>query len=341
MRRNILVTGATGKQGLALIKALLPTTETSSPVGEIQAEQHTYHIYALTRNITSPAAQHLSSSSQNLTVVEGNLDQPDSIRKLFNDAKGDGGIWGVFAVLAFPGLGAEADGEERQGKMLADIALEFNVGCFVYSSAGRSGPEYEDRLTLSRLAKRNVERYCVELGERGLKWTILRPGFFVENFGGFIGRITASVLKSGLDADTTVGLIATEDIGNVAASVFRDHEKYRSKFLLVIAEFVTMDQMYASYQRAKGKPMPSIPWVFGKLLLKFNKATQELMEDIKGSHHARTSGQYPSSVAERELALEAYKMKSYEEWLAAGKDGKENQPGWNQVSLAKLLTGKQ
>ncbi|KAL2073586.1 hypothetical protein VTL71DRAFT_10912 [Oculimacula yallundae] len=352
MRRNILVTGATGKQGQALIKALLqpPSDSNSGPGsgdarGETAAqpdlESHTYHIYALTRNTTSPASKHLASlSSENLTLVQGDLDISSSIREIFTKAKDDsavGGIWGVFAVLAYPGLGAEADGEEYQGKMLADLALEFGVECFVYSSVGRSGPEYEAELTLDRRAKRNVENH-VRL--RGLGWTILRPGFFMENFGGFIGSITSTVLKSGLNAGTTVGLIASEDVGNVAAAVFRDHEKYRSKILLVIAEYVTMNQMYASYQQAKGKPMPSVPGMFGKLLLKFNKATQELIEDIKVNHHARTTGQYPTSKEERNLAMQAYRMKSYEEWLVAGKDGKDNQAGWNQVSLTSLVTGK-
>ena len=38
---------------------------------------------------------------------------------------------------------------------------------------------------------------------------ILRPGFFMENFDGFIGSITTAVLKAGLDASTTNGLIVS------------------------------------------------------------------------------------------------------------------------------------
>src|ERR1700730_816904 len=106
-RRNILVTGATGKQGTALIQAL---TRPSSP-----DDTHQYHIYALTRKASSSNAQGLSKD-KDVTVVEGDLDVPESISKIFEDAKGNGGIWGVYAVLAYPGLGAPADGEERQGK---------------------------------------------------------------------------------------------------------------------------------------------------------------------------------------------------------------------------------
>lgn len=110
-RLNILVSGATGKQGSALIRALLhPSILNASHAA------HQYHIYALTRKASSPNAQRLSNV-KDVTVVEGDLDAPESISKIFQDAKSNGGIWGVFAVLAFPGWVASADGEERQGKV--------------------------------------------------------------------------------------------------------------------------------------------------------------------------------------------------------------------------------
>jgi NAD(P)-dependent dehydrogenase (short-subunit alcohol dehydrogenase family) len=106
MRRNILVTGATGKQGAGFIRALL-----QSPTDD------QYFVYAVTRHDTSPSAQHIAEIGENVLVVKGDLDTPESISKIFDDAKSEGGIWGVFAVLAFPGLGADASGEEAQGKV--------------------------------------------------------------------------------------------------------------------------------------------------------------------------------------------------------------------------------
>lgn len=102
--RQILVTGATGRQGKALISAL--RTKEDNP----------FHILALTRNASSPAAEALRLE-RHVTVIEGNLDSTESIRNVFEDAKAEGGVWGVFVVLAFPGLGARADGEEWQGKV--------------------------------------------------------------------------------------------------------------------------------------------------------------------------------------------------------------------------------
>lgn len=125
--RTILVVGATGKQGRAFIDSALSS---STDV----------HILALTRNTASPSAKPLVSASketERIKVVQADLDKPDTVRKVFEDAKrakseneeGVNGIWGVFVVLAFPGLGADASGEEKQGKVRQPdcIAFQFEM----------------------------------------------------------------------------------------------------------------------------------------------------------------------------------------------------------------------
>lgn len=113
--RNILVVGATGLQGRAFIEAsLLDAASEDSKAGQMR-------ILAMTRSAGSAAARTLASTyasqSERMTLVEADLDKPDSVRKVFQDAQGHGGLWGVFLVLAFPGLGADATGEEKQGKV--------------------------------------------------------------------------------------------------------------------------------------------------------------------------------------------------------------------------------
>lgn len=101
MARKILITGATGNQGRALITAL------QSPTPE-------FEILALTRNASSSSAASLKAYP-NVRIVEGDLDKPETIRKVFEDEGGKGGVWGVFVVLAFPGMKANPEPEERQG----------------------------------------------------------------------------------------------------------------------------------------------------------------------------------------------------------------------------------
>lgn len=116
MTRKILVTGATGQQGRSLIAALRPREGTDTA-----AE---YRVLALTRNTTSPTAKRLAEE-KHVTVVQGDLNSRASLNHVFEEAKEDGstGIWGVFMVLAFPGLGKNADAEEAQGKVSMGLSL--------------------------------------------------------------------------------------------------------------------------------------------------------------------------------------------------------------------------
>lgn len=55
--------------------------------------------------------------------------------------------------------------------MLVDLALEFSVDALVYSSTIPPGRDLDDAYDASHRAKREIELYCKELGERGLNWT--------------------------------------------------------------------------------------------------------------------------------------------------------------------------
>ncbi|KAE9407574.1 NAD(P)-binding protein [Gymnopus androsaceus JB14] len=339
-RKLILVTGATGRQGKALINALSlnpPAREGSSAES---SDSENFHFLALTRKASSPSANFLASQSR-VTVVEGNMDSIPSIRKIFEDAKSQGGIWGVFCVLAFPGLGANADGEEAQGMLVADLALEFGVTSFVFSSVERGGERDDDKAVLDRLAKVKIEQHIRELGNKGLPWTILRPGFFMENYEGTIGSITVSVLKAGLQPTTTIQLIAVDDIGYVAAGVFTDPKSFHHQILSVIGERCTMKEQEESYKRATGRSIPAVPSFIARMLISINGHTKGLIADIERVHQIQEEGAAPNHDAQIAAARKAYPaLRNFETW-AQGKRVSDRQKGWNNVSIGKLATGKQ
>lgn len=113
--KTVLIVGATGRQGRAVVSALFLNTN--------------FRILALTRNPNSASSKALlvrrwtiEPVEALLELVQGDLDKPDTIRKIF-EAEGDkGAIAAVFVALAFPGLGANADGEQRQG--IVSFALD-------------------------------------------------------------------------------------------------------------------------------------------------------------------------------------------------------------------------
>ncbi|KAK1233511.1 hypothetical protein PQX77_003322 [Marasmius sp. AFHP31] len=319
-KRTIFVTGSTGRQGRAFVEAV-----TSS-------ENDDFHILALTRDSKGQKARDtISRYSSHVTVVQGDLDKPDSIRRIFEAQKKAGqDIWGVFCVLAFPGLGVKATGEEKQGKMVADLSLEFNVSHFVFSSVERGGEDADEIMMDDRLAKIRIEKHVKELGTKGLKWTIVRPGFFMENYEGFLGAITFGVLKAGLKPTTTIELIAVDDIGYISYGIFKDSSLYGGQILVAIGETVTIVQHEEAHQKATGgRPMSSIPLFLARLLISLNGETKRLIAEMERAHTFWTS-QPPDADCWRQVAAAKRahpNIKSFEEWcLSAHKREREMTP---------------
>ena len=163
-QKNLLITGATGKQGGATISALLA----GSP--------DTFHILALTRNPSSPRAKSLIALSPNVSVLKGDLsDCPAVFRRASRP------IWGVFSVQLpdFQQKGPQGT-EEKQGKALVDAAVANGVQHFVYASVERGGPERSetDPTDVPHFAsKYAIEQHLkVQAAEstQRMSWTILR-----------------------------------------------------------------------------------------------------------------------------------------------------------------------
>ena len=109
--RRVLVTGATGRQGGAVVRHMLPKG---------------WRLRALTRNPQSHAAQSLASWG--VELVQGDMDDTTSL------ARAATGLYGIYSVQDFWAVGAKR--EVQQGKNVADAAKKAGVKHFVYSSVG-------------------------------------------------------------------------------------------------------------------------------------------------------------------------------------------------------------
>ena len=85
MSRTIIITGATGNQGGAVLDSL------------VQNNDSNFKLLALTRNANSPGTQRLQAKSKSVQVLQGDMNQPD---QMFSDAEKLTGqtVWGVFMV---------------------------------------------------------------------------------------------------------------------------------------------------------------------------------------------------------------------------------------------------
>lgn len=87
MTITLLITGATGKQGSAVINNLI-------------AQDADVEILAVTRNVQSQSARSLADKSPKIKLVEGNLDDPEELFRVARE-KSSGPVYGVFSVQVY------------------------------------------------------------------------------------------------------------------------------------------------------------------------------------------------------------------------------------------------
>src|SRR5713226_5071662 len=239
---TVLVTGATGRQGGAVIRHMLPKG---------------WKLRALTRNSSSHAAQELAR--QGVEVVQGDLEDVASLERASR------GVYGIFSVQDFWTVGAKR--EVQQGKNLADAAKKAGVQHFVYSSAG--GAERNTGITHWE-SKWEIEKHIRKLA---LPATILRPAAFMETY--HILEVEVGILKGKLTdpirGDKPYQTIATDDIGAFAALAFERPKDFIGLELEIAGSDLTNPQAAQVFSRVLGKrvkfqklPMPMVRLVLGK-----------------------------------------------------------------------------
>ncbi|KAI4871163.1 NAD(P)-binding protein [Hypoxylon rubiginosum] len=247
MSRAVLITGATGKQGGAVIKALLKANAD-------------FEILALTRDAQSASAQRLLKQSPKIKLVTGNLDATENIFSKAKEAT-KAPIWGVFSVQQAIGGSASSQTEEVQGKALIDSSLNNGVKHFVYSSVDRGGAKSDDSPTEVPhfISKHNIEKHLYEKTSGGeMSWTILRPVAFFENLvPGFMGKVFSTSWKITLAKDRKLQLVATSDIGFFAAQALLKPDEYRNKKLSLAGDELTYEQFATIFKQKTGDSMPT------------------------------------------------------------------------------------
>ncbi|CVK94821.1 related to nucleoside-diphosphate-sugar epimerases [Fusarium mangiferae] len=299
MSRNILVTGATGKQGGAVVQALLNRYPSK------------FTILAVTRNAQSPTALRLAQKSSSVKVVEGDLDNVSSLFKA-TEKVASGPIWGVFSVQAVVGNGATSETELRQGKGLIDESIKHNVRQFVYSSVDRGGNDYSwnNPTNIPHFQVKNqIEKYLRDQtanGKNSMGWTILRPVIFFDNIApGFEAKVFMTSYRDVMK-DKPLQWIATSDIGVFAAEVFNDHERFAKKAIGIAGEELTFSDMNLVFKQVTGHGIGTTFRVLGKALKAGVKEVGTMLDCFKAEGYN----------ADIQLAKSIHpNVKGFREWL--------------------------
>lgn len=253
--RPILVYGATGRQGRAVVQSLLSRGQA---------------VRALVRD----EARADSLSKAGVEIAVGDFTKPSTLEAATE------GVDSVFLVLP---LECSKDLAVAYGRTAIDAAKNAGVGHIVFSSGGPM-PTEATRVALIE-SKRDVERYLLQ---SGIPNTLLRPAPFMDNFAApWSATLIAQhgVVAQSMPADLKVSYIAVDDIGALAAEAFNHPELGGSAFNIGGPEALSGKQVAERFTRILGRPVSyqSVP------LEEFEKETNAQMGAPWGTELAKLS----------------------------------------------------
>jgi len=224
----ILVTGATGKQGGAALRHL---------------RARGFPVRVLTRDPEKAEVRGLGG--EGVEVVRGDLTDPDSVRHAMD------GVWGAYSVQA-----SHTGHEVQEGKLMADMALRYDLSHFVYSSVGSADrntgiPHFE--------TKYEIENHIRQLG---IRYTIIRPVFFMENWLWMKDSLHNGVLAQPLSPERKLQMIAVDDIGAFVALAFEHPDHWRNRAFDLAGDEKSMNDLTAEFGRKLGREVRyvQVPW---------------------------------------------------------------------------------
>ncbi|WP_226005884.1 NmrA/HSCARG family protein [Natrinema salinisoli] len=195
---SVLVTGATGNQGGAVVAHLL----------ESDAD---FDVYGLTRDASGDRARELAE--QGVTMVEGDMNDKESLAPHVAD------VDAVFAVTNFWTQGYDA--QVQQGKNVAEVAAEEGVDQFVLSGVGSHErdtgiPHFDSAWEIDQHAQ-----------GLDLPLTVLQPVFFFQNFEAFAEDVVEDgQIALPLEEGVSLQMIDVDDVGRAAAVAFEHPDEF-------------------------------------------------------------------------------------------------------------------
>jgi uncharacterized protein YbjT (DUF2867 family) len=218
----VVVTGATGQQGGAVVRTLL---------------ERGHAVRAVTRDLDSAKAGALAKAGA--TLVRASLEDTTALTKALE------GATSLFAVTTPFEKGPEA--EVQQGISAADAAKAAGVH-LVFNSVGsanrQTGVPHFD-------SKYEVEKHIARIGVRA---TVLAPVYFMENL--YFGReqLAKGVYATALPPTRRLAQIAVADIGAVAVRLLEDPGRFAGKRFDLGGDELTGNDVVAILSRVTGRP---------------------------------------------------------------------------------------
>jgi len=218
----VVVTGATGQQGGAVVKSLL---------------ERGHEVRAVTRGTDVGKTRELTNAG--VTVVRASLEDTAALTKALE------GATSLFAMTTPFGGGTQA--ETRQGVSAANAAKAAGVH-LVFTSVGsanrRTGVPHFD-------SKGEVEEHIAKIGVRA---TILAPVYFMENLYFGKAQLAKGVYATPLPPARRLAQVAVADIGAVAVRLLEDPGRFAGKRFDLAGDDLAGNEVVAILSRVTGRP---------------------------------------------------------------------------------------
>ncbi|CAF1294346.1 unnamed protein product [Didymodactylos carnosus] len=243
----IVVCGATGAQGGAVVRALVETGK--------------YKIRCLTRDPSSSKSQRLQQefgSSADIELIKCDLQKRDDVRQAFQ------GVWAIFALTDFWANPTKPELEIDSGRLMADVAAEnlsstyspyFIYSCLENVEQGSGGKISSCHHFTNKAKIRDYIREC----HPNLKTIYVEPAFYIQNWQSPLTGMTQRSSDGTIEfllpltkADTIVHQIDITDFGKIVAAILEDPEKLVNKEICACGEAIKFKDIARVFTQVTG-----------------------------------------------------------------------------------------
>jgi uncharacterized protein YbjT (DUF2867 family) len=286
---RVLVTGATGMQGGAVVQALLRAG---------------HPVTALVRNPSSAPAQALAGHGVALTT--GDLEDVASL-----EAAGSGHD-AVFSVQLAGVDPADPGAERRQADNIATAARRAGITHLLHTSVSSTGwrshhPEVEDSdppmsdpLMKEYWNQKEAAEDVVRHSDLD-RWTIFKPAFYMENFipprqGYMFPDLPAGKVVTASNPQTVLALICADDFGAAVAAAVAEPDRFHEAEVELAGDALTFPQMAGILSEATGREIVADIISVGERTQRYGSPTAfgDVWDDLVGyparPHHAAAWG---------------------------------------------------
>ncbi|KAF2172915.1 hypothetical protein M409DRAFT_49426 [Zasmidium cellare ATCC 36951] len=308
VKKILTIFGATGKQGGSVIDVVLAHPELAAK----------YDLRGISRDPSSGKSKALASKG--VEVVQGELDDLESLKKAVK------GSYGVFGVTDFWSI-LDKQREIRQGKNIFDAAKAENVHHFVFSSL-----PYAEKLTKGELkhvdhfdSKAQVAEYA-EANKGDMISSYVMPAMFIDFAKTMVNVVEGKpTLAMPFPSDDIAWPLIEprRDLGKYVLAVFEAEFKANGVHVHAVSTWTTPKKVVAALSNEAGQEVvfKILP---GQVFASFlpENIREELLETILlvGNYSYYGPGEEKNQKEHDKWLVPGSELISYEQWA------KENGP---------------